>query len=166
MCNWSIKFCQCWDSNCRSLVSEATTLPTEPQPLPKYIVYFYSHDNWNIIQLGLNSKIVSFLDYHRSVLLTENDQEIILCHHWDLNPQPASSCEGITFLTQTCISPLSPFPTDLWGPNRETKTNFLVCWPRAFTSNSVCNSFTCRHELSGQLYCLVNSLVEPKNRSH
>ena len=28
------KFCQWLDSNCRPLVSEATALPTEPQPLP------------------------------------------------------------------------------------------------------------------------------------
>ena len=32
--NWQISFCRCWDSNRRSLVSEATTLPTVPQPLP------------------------------------------------------------------------------------------------------------------------------------
>ena len=31
----SLKVCQCLDSNHGSLVSEATTLPTEPQPLPK-----------------------------------------------------------------------------------------------------------------------------------
>ena len=28
------KICRCWDLNHRSLVSEATALPTEPQPLP------------------------------------------------------------------------------------------------------------------------------------
>ena len=33
--NRQIKFCQCWDSNRRSLVSEATTLPAEPPTLPK-----------------------------------------------------------------------------------------------------------------------------------
>ena len=32
--NWLIKFCRCLDLNCRSLVSDATLLPTEPQPLP------------------------------------------------------------------------------------------------------------------------------------
>ena len=29
-----MKFCQIWDLNCGSLVSEATALPTDPQPLP------------------------------------------------------------------------------------------------------------------------------------
>ena len=30
-----VKVCQCLDLNCGSLVSEATALPTEPQPLPQ-----------------------------------------------------------------------------------------------------------------------------------
>ena len=33
--SWLIKLCRCLDSNRGSLVSEATALPTEPQPLPK-----------------------------------------------------------------------------------------------------------------------------------
>ena len=32
---WWIKFCQFWDLNRGSLVSEATALPTEPPPLPR-----------------------------------------------------------------------------------------------------------------------------------
>ena len=31
---FNIKFCQGLDSNCRSLVSEATAMPIQPQPLP------------------------------------------------------------------------------------------------------------------------------------
>ena len=38
----SIKICRCLDSNCRPLVTEATALPTEPQPLPK------KHKSWFI----------------------------------------------------------------------------------------------------------------------
>ena len=34
MYNWWIKFWWCWDLNRWSLVSETTTLPTEPPPLP------------------------------------------------------------------------------------------------------------------------------------
>ena len=37
MYNWQIKFCRCWDLNCRSLVLEATALPTEPPPLPNFL---------------------------------------------------------------------------------------------------------------------------------
>ena len=33
--NWQINFCQCWDSNCGSLVSEVTAQPTVPQPLSR-----------------------------------------------------------------------------------------------------------------------------------
>ena len=33
---WSVNVSSWLDSNCRSLVSEVTTLPTEPQPLLKY----------------------------------------------------------------------------------------------------------------------------------
>ena len=44
--NWQIKFCQCLELNCRSLMLEATALPTEPQPLPKIPnAIFYSNLN-------------------------------------------------------------------------------------------------------------------------
>ena len=36
MYNWQIQFFGFQDSNCGSLVSEATALPTEPPPLPKW----------------------------------------------------------------------------------------------------------------------------------
>ena len=42
--NWQINFCQCWDLNHGSLVSEATALPTVPQPQPNdQISYHLSH---------------------------------------------------------------------------------------------------------------------------
>ena len=34
-----IKFCWCLDTNGRPLESEATTLPTEPQPLPNLLIF-------------------------------------------------------------------------------------------------------------------------------
>ena len=34
-----IKFCWCLDTNDRPLESEATTLPTEPQPLPNLLIF-------------------------------------------------------------------------------------------------------------------------------
>ena len=49
-----VKFCQWQDSNRAPLVSEATTLPTGPQPLPLSI-YFLQRT----IQIP-NSKLVSF----------------------------------------------------------------------------------------------------------
>ena len=36
----SLKICQCLDSNRGPLVSEATALPTEPQPLPIGIIVY------------------------------------------------------------------------------------------------------------------------------
>ena len=39
---FNVNFWQWLDSNCGSLVLEATTLPTEPQPLPIQIVLFVS----------------------------------------------------------------------------------------------------------------------------
>ena len=36
-----VKFCRCLDLNCGSLVSEATALPSEPQPLPTVIDSLY-----------------------------------------------------------------------------------------------------------------------------
>ena len=41
--NWWIKLCRCWDSNCGSLVSKATALPTEPPSLPKKVLFVSSH---------------------------------------------------------------------------------------------------------------------------
>ena len=38
---WQINFCRWWGLNCGSLVSEAPTLPIEPQPLPS-IHYFFA----------------------------------------------------------------------------------------------------------------------------
>ena len=37
-------FCGCLDSNRKSLVLEATTLPTEPQPLP--VNYCFNYGSW------------------------------------------------------------------------------------------------------------------------
>ena len=41
MYNWQIKICRRLDSNCGSQVSEATALPTEPQPLPRLMDLFF-----------------------------------------------------------------------------------------------------------------------------
>ena len=43
--NVKYKFCQRLDSKCGPLVSEATALPTEPKPLPKYLVWFCCKKN-------------------------------------------------------------------------------------------------------------------------
>ena len=45
-----IKSCQWLDSNCGTLVSEATILPSEPQPLPKVNQCY----NWTIHNCNLN----------------------------------------------------------------------------------------------------------------
>ena len=44
--NWYIKLCRCWDSNRGSLLLEATTLPTEPPPLPSNTNSLVSNNSW------------------------------------------------------------------------------------------------------------------------
>ena len=46
---WLIKFCGRQDSNRGSLVSDATTLPTEPQPLPQEMCILPHKQNSDII---------------------------------------------------------------------------------------------------------------------
>ena len=48
--NWQIKLSRCWDSNCGYLVPEATTLPTQPPPLPHLFIFLFSH--WSSFQLS------------------------------------------------------------------------------------------------------------------
>ena len=50
------------DSNCGPLVSEATALPTEPQPLPKGVLIFYHkiHVYSNYIYHFINTCIISW----------------------------------------------------------------------------------------------------------
>ena len=61
--NWYNKFCLCLHSNCRSLVPEATDIPTEPQPLPK--CHFLSQLNSPCIgSPGTRPNVLSETRYH------------------------------------------------------------------------------------------------------
>ena len=60
----NIKIRKWLDSNCRSLVSEATALPTEPQPLPEYFFcltkfFLLTHCRSSIWSLAACSRLMS-----------------------------------------------------------------------------------------------------------
>ena len=45
-CRFKILYCLCWDSNHGSMVSEATALPSVPQPMPSLMHLYSCHRNY------------------------------------------------------------------------------------------------------------------------
>ena len=55
--NWQINFCRCRDLNCGSLVSGATVLPSVPQPLYYFIIFFDSRIITPIVDASKTRKL-------------------------------------------------------------------------------------------------------------